>query len=273
MKTVRVGNVEIANDKRMIIIGGPDSLDDQGWALSLAKKIKAACDHQGVGYIFKASFDKANRTSISSFRGLGLEKGLEVLAAVKKEAGVPVTTDIHEPYQAERVAEVVDLIQIPALLSRQTDLIVAAAKTGRAVNIKKGQFLAPQDLAGAIGKAEAIGNRRLLVTERGTIFGYQNLIVDMRSLAIMKNFGYPVIFDTTHSVQLPSALGKSSGGQPEFIPVLSRAAVGVGVAGIFAEMYESRDKCLVDCDNSLPFEDFPELLSSLTAIDAVVKNV
>lgn len=272
MRVVKIDNLEIGNDKKLVLIGGPDSLDEEGNALSLAKKIKRVCEKYNIGYIFKASFDKANRLSIESFRGVGLEKGIRLLSQIKRETSVPVTTDFHEPWQAEKLAEVVDLLQVPALLSRQTDMVIAAAKTGRAVNIKKGQFLAPQDVKKIVKKAESTGNKNVIVTERGTIFGYNNLVVDMRSLEIIKRFGVPVIFDASHSVQRPGAAGRQSSGEPEFISVLARAAVGVGIAGIFLEMYETPDKCLVDCDNSLPFKKLAGLLASLVKIDTAVKD-
>lgn len=269
---VKIGKIEVGNSRPLILIAGPDSLNDKGWALNLAKIIKEIAEKLNVGYIFKASFDKANRLSISSFRGVGLEKGMGILAEIKAKLDLAVTTDIHESWQAKEVGKVVDLIQIPALLSRQTDLILSAAKTGKAVNIKKGQFMAPADMKEAIAKAKSVGNNNILVTERGTFFGYQNLVVDMRSLEIMKKFGCPVIFDITHSVQLPGAGKGQSSGQPEFIFPLAKAAVSVGVAGIFAEIYESPTKCLVDCASSLPVADLTPLLSQLIAIDKIVKG-
>jgi 2-dehydro-3-deoxyphosphooctonate aldolase (KDO 8-P synthase) len=219
-------------------------------------------------FIFKSSFDKANRTSHSSFRGPGLIEGLEILARVKREAGVNVLTDIHEPSQASVVAKVVDVIQIPALLSRQTDLIDAAAKTGCAVNIKKGQFLAPWDMKAAVAKAESAGTRRIILTERGFSFGYNNLVSDMRSLVIMRGFGYPVVFDATHSAQLPGAgeSGKSSGGQREFVAPLARAAVATGIDGIFMEVHEDPDRALSDGPNSYRLDDLPVLLEILKRI-------
>jgi 2-dehydro-3-deoxyphosphooctonate aldolase (KDO 8-P synthase) len=213
--------------------------------------------------VFKSSFDKANRTSHGSFRGPGLDEGLKILARVKRETGVPVVTDIHEPAQAKAAAEAVDVIQIPALLSRQTDLVCAAAATGRAINLKKGQFLAPWDMHAVIAKAESVGNRRILVTERGTSFGYNNLVSDMRALVVMHEFGYPVVFDATHSVQLPGAEGERSGGERRYVAPLARAAAAVGIDALFMEVHQEPDRALSDGPNSYPLDLLPALLDDL----------
>jgi 2-dehydro-3-deoxyphosphooctonate aldolase (KDO 8-P synthase) len=226
----------------------------------------------GLDLVFKSSFDKANRTSHSSFRGPGLEVGLRVLERVRRETGLPVLTDVHEPQQAAFAAEVVDILQVPALLSRQTDLVGAAAATGRAVNLKKGQFLAPWEMKAVVAKAEAIGSRRLLLTERGFSFGYNNLVSDMRSLVIMRSFGYPVVFDATHSVQLPGAGGERSSGQREFVAPLARAAAAVGVDAIFMEVHEDPERALSDGPNSYPLDHLPGLLRDLRRIDELTRT-
>ena len=234
--------------------------------------MKKAASEAGFSYVFKASFDKANRTSLDSYRGPGLEKGLEMLAEIKQRLGVPVTSDIHEPWQAEPASEVLDLLQIPAFLCRQTDLILAAARTGLPVNIKKGQFLSPWDMRYALEKAQKGGAKLVLLTERGTTFGYHNLVVDMRSLQIMRSFGAPVIFDATHSVQLPGGAGGASGGQREFVSPLARAAVAAGVDGIFMEVHPRPEEALCDGPNSLPLEEARKLLLVLKDIFQVVRQ-
>jgi 2-dehydro-3-deoxyphosphooctonate aldolase (KDO 8-P synthase) len=236
-----------------------------------AERLRDLTRELGVPYVFKASFDKANRTSREGFRGPGLDQGLAILAEVRREIGVPVLTDVHEASQVPAVAAAVDVMQTPALLCRQTDFLVAVAAAGKPVNIKKGQFLSPAEMEHVVAKASAGGNHQLLVTERGASFGYNNLVVDMRSLAIMARFGYPVIFDATHSVQLPGGAGTASGGQREFVPTLARAAVAVGVAGIFMEVHEDPDRAKSDGPNSLRLADVRPLLTSLVAIDRVVK--
>jgi 2-dehydro-3-deoxyphosphooctonate aldolase (KDO 8-P synthase) len=252
----------------LVIIAGPCVIESYESCLRHATQLAEITTRAKLPFIFKSSFDKANRTSHESYRGPGLTEGLEILARVKREAGVAVLTDIHEPAQAAAAARVVDVIQIPALLSRQTDLIEAAAKTGCAINIKKGQFLAPWDMKAAVAKAEHAGNRRIILTERGFSFGYNNLVSDMRSLVIMRTFGYPVVFDATHSAQLPggAAGGNRSSGQREFVAPLARAAAAVGVDGIFMEVHENPDQALSDGPNSYKLADLPALLEKLKAI-------
>src|SRR5713101_4591816 len=255
----------------LVIIAGPCVIESYESCLRHATRLAEITRDAKLPFIFKSSFDKANRTSHTSYRGPGLIEGLEILARVKREAGVAVLTDIHEPAQAAIAAKVVDVIQIPALLSRQTDLIDAAAKTGCAVNIKKGQFLAPWDMKAVVAKAEASGTRRIIVTERGFSFGYNNLVSDMRSLAIMRGFGYPVVFDATHSAQLPGAGGNRSGGQREFVAPLARAAAAVGVDALFMEVHEDPDHALSDGPNSYPLDLLPALLRELRKIDELMR--
>jgi 2-dehydro-3-deoxyphosphooctonate aldolase (KDO 8-P synthase) len=251
---------------RLAVIAGPCVIESLDLCLDVARAAKRACDDLDLGYLFKASFDKANRTSLNAFRGLGLEKGLEILAAVKQEVGVPVLTDIHEAWQAERAAEVVDVLQIPAFLARQTDLLVAAARTGRAVNVKKAQFMAPWDMRPVVEKLVASGNRRILLTERGTSFGYNNLVVDFRGLAVMRSLGFPVIYDATHSLQLPGGQGTASGAQREYAPHLTRAAAAVGIDALFVETHPDPDRALSDAAAQLPLADLPALLHTAKAI-------
>ena len=265
--------VEVGGDGRLLLIAGPCVIESQRQCMGLASRLKAVAAEAELPFVFKASFDKANRSSAKSFRGPGLERGLEILAAVKAKHGVAILTDIHEAGQAEPVAAVADVLQIPAFLCRQTDLIQAAAATGRAVNIKKGQFLAPEDLRGAVEKAEAAGGRKLLLTERGTSFGYHNLVVDMRSLAILRSLGWPVVFDATHSVQLPGAGGTHSGGQREFVPVLARAAAAAGIDGLFLEVALDPTKAKSDAANSLPIDALPPLLAAVTRIRDAAQTV
>jgi len=245
------------------IIAGPCVIESDESCIRHAAQLTEITREAGFPFVFKSSFDKANRTSHQSFRGPGMDKGLEILARIKRELGIPLLTDIHEAAQAKPVAEVVDILQVPAFLSRQTDLIQAAASTGRVVNIKKGQFLAPWDMKSAIAKVESASNHNILLTERGVSFGYNNLITDFRALVVMRSFGYPVVFDATHSVQLPGAGGEHSGGQREFIAPLARAAVAVGVDGIFMEVHEDPDHALSDGANSLPLDALAGLLSDL----------
>ena len=256
----------------LLVIAGPDVIEGEEHALRMARALGAACHERGVPLVFKASFDKANRTSVDSPRGPGLALGLRVLAAVKRETGLPVTTDFHEPAQAEALAEVVDLLQVPAFLCRQTDMLLAAGRTGRAVNIKKGQFLAPDDMAHAVAKVRSTGNERILLTERGSSFGYHNLVVDFRSLDRMRELGVPVCFDATHSVQLPGALPGRSGGERRFVAALARAAVAVGVDALFLEVHDDPEHALCDGPNQYVLGELPALLDALLAIDRCVRR-
>lgn len=272
-RLVRVGEITFSNDLPFVLIGGPCQLESLDHTIDLAGKIVEITNKLSIPYIFKASFDKANRTSISGARGVGLEKAMDIFKAVKKQFGCPVITDVHEPGQCAPVAEVVDMLQIPAFLCRQTDLVVAAAKTGKPLNIKKGQFLAPWDMKNVVTKADQSGNTNVLVTERGVSFGYNTLVVDMRSLPIMaQQTGCPVVIDATHSVQQPGGQGTSTGGQREFAPVLARAAVAVGVAGIFIETHQDPDKSPSDGPNMIPLAELEGVLASLKAIDRLVKG-
>lgn len=273
-RRVQVGNVVFSNDLPFALICGPCQLESMDHTMDLAGKIVEITKKLNIPYVFKASFDKANRTSINGARGVGLEKAIEIFAEVKKRFGCPVVTDVHEPHQCAEVAGVVDMLQIPAFLCRQTDLVVAAAKTGKALNIKKGQFLAPWDMKNVVTKADQSGNPNVLVTERGASFGYNTLVVDMRSLPIMaQQTGCPVIMDATHSVQQPGGNGTSTGGQREFAPVLARAAVAVGVAGVFIETHQDPDKSPSDGPNMIPLADLENVLETLQAIDRLVKKV
>jgi 2-dehydro-3-deoxyphosphooctonate aldolase (KDO 8-P synthase) len=238
----------------------------------MAGEIRAACERVGLGLVYKSSFDKANRSSIESFRGQGMDFGLEILAKVKSEIGVPVITDIHEPWQAEKTAEVADILQIPAFLCRQTDLLVAAAKTGKAVNVKKGQFLAPWDAKNIVDKLEAAGSEKILLTERGASFGYNNLVVDLRSFPIMRGFGVPVVFDVTHSLQLPGGLGKATGGQSEYIENFARAGVACGVDAVFMEVHDNPAKAPSDGPNQLPLSRLEKLLAKLKQIHNIASE-
>jgi len=260
------------NSRPFVLIAGPCVLESPERALMIGKRVKEITNRLGIPYVFKSSFDKANRSSIKSFRGPGLEEGLEILQAIKKELAVPVLTDIHEPEQAEPVAEVVDILQIPAFLCRQTDLLLAAAETGKVVNVKKGQFLAPWDMGKVIDKLLSTGNEKILLTERGVSFGYNNLVVDMTSLPVMRDFGYPVVFDATHSVQRPGARGESSGGDRGFVPYLSRAAAAVGIDALFMEVHDNPEEALSDGPNMLYLDDLEEVLREVLAIDALVKQ-
>ena len=256
----------------LFLIAGPCVLESRGHALKLAKRLGNICARLGAPLIFKASFDKANRSSLQSYRGPGLEAGLAVLKAVKEETGLPVLSDVHETCQVERAAEVLDVLQIPAFLCRQTDLIVAAARTGKPVNIKKGQFMAPDDMKLAAEKVVSAGNRRILLTERGTTFGYHNLVVDMRSLAIMRKTGFPVVLDATHSVQLPGGESTRSGGEPEFIFPIARAGVAVGCDALFVETHPDPPRALSDAASQLKLDLLEDLIKQVMAIDAVVKK-
>ena len=271
MKTLDIGGLSVGNTAPLTIIAGPCQLESADHAQMIAGKIKEACDAVGAQYIFKASYDKANRTSISGVRGPGMEDGLKMLQSVKDTIGVPVLTDVHWPEQCLAVAEVADVLQIPALLCRQTDLVLAAAETGAAINIKKGQFLAPWDMANIVTKVESTGNTRILLTERGTSFGYNTLVTDMRSLPQMGQTGYPVVMDATHSVQQPAGLGGSTGGQREFAPLMARAAVAIGVGAVFIETHEEPDKSPSDGPNMIYLDKMPALLEMLMQLDKVAK--
>lgn len=259
-------------DGRLTVIAGPCVIESPAHAMMMARECLQRAQAAGLDFVFKSSFDKANRSSIYSYRGLGMEPGLEVLQEIKKEFGVPVLTDVHDVSQVERVAEVVDVLQIPAFLCRQTDLIVAAAKSGRAVNVKKGQFLAPQDARNIVDKVREAGCEKLLLTERGASFGYNNLVVDMRSLPIMRSFGVPVVFDVTHSLQLPGGLGNATGGQAEYIEPLARAGVACGVDAVFMEVHDCPEKALSDGPNALPLPRLESLLFMMRDIHQLVRG-
>jgi 2-dehydro-3-deoxyphosphooctonate aldolase (KDO 8-P synthase) len=263
---------EVGADKPFFLIAGPDTLESEQLALDVAGHLKEVTAKLNIPYIFKGSFDKANRTSGKSYRGPGMEEGLRIHAKVQKQIGVPVLTDVHEDTDIEAVAKVVDVIQTPAFLCRQTNFIQRAARAGKPVNIKKGQFLAPWEMQNVVDKAKATDNQHIMVCERGFSFGYNNLVVDMRGLAIMRSTGCPVVFDATHSVQLPGGQGGSSGGQREHIPVLARAAIGAGVAGVFMETHPDPDKALCDGPNSMKLANMAALLETLKELDTVVKR-
>jgi 2-dehydro-3-deoxyphosphooctonate aldolase (KDO 8-P synthase) len=271
MQSFSVGNVEFGRDGLSFILG-PCVVESYEHASMMASSIKEICNRVGVGFIYKSSFDKANRSSIDSFRGDGMDRGLEILARIKEETGTPVITDIHEPWQAEKVATVADILQIPAFLCRQTDLLVAAAKTGKAVNVKKGQFLSPWDAKNIVEKLQAAGCEKILLTERGASFGYNNLVVDLRSFPVMRSFGVPVVFDVTHSLQLPGGLGKATGGQAEYIEHFARAGVACGVDAVFMEVHNDPSKAPSDGPNQLPLSRLAPLLSKLKAIHKLVSE-
>ena len=270
--TVEIGPLAIGGGHPLVLIAGPCVIESEAHALMVAETVQGMARRCGVPYIFKASYDKANRTSIRSFRGPGLEEGLRVLGAIKARTGLPILTDIHEPAQADRAACVADVLQIPAFLSRQTDLIVAAARTGRAVNIKKGQFLSPRDMRFAVEKVTECGNTRVFVTERGVSFGYNNLVVDMRAFPLLRELGCPVVFDATHSLQLPGGGDGVTAGQAEFIPTLASAAVAAGIDGIFLEVHDNPASARSDAQNALPLEQLEALLRRLTRLDAAARN-
>lgn len=272
MKLVEVGNFKLGAGRPLAVIAGPCVIESQESALRHASLLKEAADRIGVSYIFKSSYDKANRSSGSSFRGPGLEKGLEILAEVKRKVGVPILTDVHESEQVAAVQQVADVLQIPAFLCRQTDFVVAVAKSGKVVNVKKGQFLAPWDIGNVVDKIVSTGNDQVLLTERGVSFGYNNLVSDMRSLVWMRELGYPVVFDATHSLQLPGGRGNASGGERKYIPALARAAVAAGVDALFMEVHEDPDRALSDGPNSLPLKDFEKLIGAVKQIDGMVKG-
>ncbi len=268
---VKCSNFEIANDKPFTLISGPCQLESEKHAIKISTELKKITDDLGINLIYKTSFDKANRTSIKGKRGLGLNKSLPIFDKIRKEVGVPVLTDVHTAEQCSIVASHVDVLQIPAFLCRQTDLLIAAAKTGKIINVKKGQFLAPWDIANVIKKIEESGNKNILITERGASFGYNTLVSDMRSLPIMSKYGFPIVFDATHSVQQPGGLGEKSGGQREFVPFLARAAVAVGVGAIFLETHEDPDNAPSDGPNMVPLDEVKTLLEKLTEIDKIIK--
>jgi 2-dehydro-3-deoxyphosphooctonate aldolase (KDO 8-P synthase) len=271
-REISIDSIKIGAGRPLVLIAGPCVIESEEATLRHAERLLTICNGLSMPLIFKASYDKANRTSIGAFRGPGLKEGLRILAKVKSSLGLPVLSDIHSIEQIAPAAEVLDVLQIPAFLCRQTDLLIAAARSGRVVNVKKGQFLAPWDMKNVAGKLAASGNENIILTERGVSFGYNNLVVDMRSFPVMRASGYPVVFDATHSVQLPGGQGESSGGQREFVEYLSRAAVATGIDGIFMEVHEDPDKALCDGPNSIPLSELVLLLKKLRAIDAVVKQ-
>ena len=272
MRIINVGPYKVGPGQPMLLLAGPCVLEGYEHSLAIGQEVKRICEKLGMPYVFKASFDKANRSSYDSFRGPGLEEGLKQLAAIKKELGVPIVSDIHETNQVEKAAEVLDVLQIPAFLCRQTDLVYAAGKTGRCVNVKKGQFLAPWDMKNVISKLEAAGNRNILLTERGSSFGYNTLVTDMRGLAIMRELGYPVVMDATHSVQIPGGKGTSSGGQSQYVPHMARAAAAVGIDALFLEVHDDPSKALSDGPNMVRLDQLEALLADVLAIDKIVRK-
>lgn len=274
VRTVAVGEIRIGDGHPLVLIGGPCAIENEKHALMTAERLAALTAERGVPFIYKSSYDKANRLSLNSYRGPGLREGLRILRRVREVVGVPVLSDVHDVSEVEPAAEVLDVLQVPAFLARQTDLVVAIARTGKVVNIKKPQFVAPEDMGLVVAKARSTGNERIVLTERGTSFGYHNLVVDMRGLLRMREFGYPIVFDATHSVQLPGARGDRSGGEREFVPALARAAVAVGIDALFMEMHEDPDRTmpdgrpLSDGPNMLRIDDLPKLLDQVLAIRA-----
>lgn len=271
MKDVEIGSLVVGNDRPLTVISGPCQLESLEHALMIGRTVRDACEAAGAGYVFKASFDKANRTSLSGKRGVGMAAGLDILAAVRETLGVPVVTDIHDVAQCAPVAAVADILQIPAFLCRQTDLLLAAAETGAAINVKKGQFLAPWDMDNVAAKIASTGNERILLTERGTSFGYNTLVADMRGLPRMMQTGYPVVMDATHSVQQPGGQGGSTGGQREYAPVMARCAVSLGIAAVFIETHQDPDNSPSDGPNMIPLDQMPALIESLMAFDRLAK--
>ena len=272
IKRVRIGNIEIGAGRPLGVIAGPCVIESRESALKHASLLREAADRVGVPYIFKSSYDKANRSAVDSYRGPGLDKGLEILAEVKEKIGVPILTDVHEREQVASVKEVADVLQIPAFLCRQTDFVVAVAQSGKVVNVKKGQFLAPWDIGNIIDKILSANNDQILLTERGASFGYNNLVSDMRSLVVMRELGYPVVFDATHSLQLPGGLGKASGGERKYIGPLARAGVAAGVDALFMEVHENPEQALSDGPNSLPLREFEGVLRIVKEIDGILKR-
>jgi 2-dehydro-3-deoxyphosphooctonate aldolase (KDO 8-P synthase) len=271
IRTKVTDTLTIGDGCPLTLLGGPCVIESEDFTLKMAESIRKVCDRLNISFVFKSSFDKANRTSINSFRGQSMESGLKILQRVKDEIGVPVVTDIHESYQASIVAEVADILQIPAFLCRQTDLLMAAAATGKTINIKKGQFLAPWDMNNVVRKLEACGAKNILLTERGTSFGYNTLVVDFRSLPQMRELGYPVVFDATHSVQMPGGGGDKSGGQRHFVPYLAKAAAAVGIDALFMEVHENPDEALSDGPNMIPLAQLEEVLKQIISIHNTVK--
>ena len=269
---VKCANFDIANNQPFTLIAGPCQLESEQHALDVSQELKKITSDLKINLIYKTSFDKANRTSLSGKRGMGLEKSLPIFDKIRKEVGVPVLTDVHTAEQCSMLANHVDVLQIPAFLCRQTDLLISAAKTGKIINVKKGQFLAPWDMANVIKKLEESGNKNILLTERGASFGYNTLVSDMRALSIMAKFGYPIVFDATHSVQQPGGMGEKSGGQREFVPYLARAAIAVGVGAVFMETHEDPDNAPSDGPNMIPLSEIKSLLKQLVSIDTLIKN-
>ncbi len=269
MQIVKIGDYEVGQGHPLMLMAGPCVLEGYEHSLAIGKAVKAICAKLGVPYVFKASYDKANRSSVKSFRGPGIEEGLAILAQIKKDLGVPIVSDIHETWQVEKAAEVLDILQIPAFLCRQTDLVYQAAKTGKVVNVKKGQFLAPWDMQNVVTKVEEAGNHNLMLTERGVSFGYNALVTDMRSLPIMRALGYPVVMDATHSVQIPGGQGTTSGGQSQYVPHMARAAAAVGVDALFLEVHDNPDKALSDGANMVRLDELEALLIDVIAIDKI----
>jgi 2-dehydro-3-deoxyphosphooctonate aldolase (KDO 8-P synthase) len=271
-KEIKISNITVGANSPLLLIAGPCVIEDEDTVLETARRLKDICERLNIPLIFKSSYDKANRTSLKGFRGPGLKKGLRILETVKEKYGLLILSDVHSVEEVKPAGEVLDVLQIPAFLCRQTDLILEASRTGKPVNIKKGQFLAPWDVKNIIEKFTSTGNEKLLLTERGTSFGYNNLVVDMRGIVIMRSFGYPVIFDATHSVQLPGGHGTSSGGQREFAPYLARAAVAVGIDGLFMEVHPTPDKALCDGPNMIPLSEVEDLLKTLIKLRKVIQE-
>lgn len=269
MHIVKIGNYEVGEGHPLLLMAGPCVLEGYEHSLAIGQSVKAICAKLGIPYVFKASYDKANRSSVKSFRGPGINEGLKILAQIKKDLGVPVVSDVHETCQVEKAAEVLDILQIPAFLCRQTDLVFEAAKTGRVVNVKKGQFLAPWDMKNVVTKVEEAGNNNLLLTERGSSFGYNALVTDMRSLPIMRALGYPVVMDATHSVQIPGGQGTTSGGQSQYVPHMARAAAAAGVDALFLEVHDNPETALSDGANMVRLDKLEELLKDVLAIDKI----
>jgi 2-dehydro-3-deoxyphosphooctonate aldolase (KDO 8-P synthase) len=272
-RAVRIGRLSLGQGRPLFLIAGPCVIESESHCLMMARRLRAIARRLGIPYIFKASFDKANRTSASSYRGPGIERGLEILAGIRKRVGVPVLTDIHDTSQVAAAAAVCDVLQIPAFLCRQTDLLEAAGRSGAAINIKKGQFVSPWEMRNAVEKIERTGNRRILITERGTSFGYNNLVVDMRGLAVMRDWGYPVVLDCTHALQLPGGEGRQSGGQPQFIETLARAGVAAGADGVFMEVHDHPEKALSDGSSALNLQSFAPLAGRLRDLGKFVRRL
>lgn len=272
MHIVKVGNYEVGAGRPMLLMAGPCVLEGYERSLAIGKAVKEIAERLGMPYVFKASYDKANRSSYKSFRGPGLEEGLKIIAQIKKDLGVPAVSDIHECCQVEKAAEVLDILQIPAFLCRQTDLVYQAAQTGKVVNIKKGQFLAPWDMKNVVAKAEEAGNNNIMLTERGASFGYNNLVTDMRALPIMRDIGYPVVMDATHSVQIPGGQGTTSGGQSQYVPHMARAAAAVGIDALFLEVHDNPAEALSDGPNMVRIDALEALLKDVLAIDKIVRK-